>query len=163
MRQASGIGVSPRARPRRSLRPPVRRVAVGRDQQRNVVASRWIRDADANDDEIQKGGITRCNARAAEVITNAERQLIHAALESTTGGERSVGAALGIGRRAPNRRALVAADDMRLDEHPAGGHSARCVEYVDRRPSGHDRVSVRPSTPYGAAGSMYTPNSSPRS
>src|SRR5262245_9808009 len=151
-----------------SLEAPVGRVTVWRDQQRNVVPGRRLRDADANDNAIQKWRIARHDAGAVEVVADMECQLIHPAFELAAAHQRRVRTALDVGRRASDRRALAAANQMRLDEHPAGGHPAAGVEHVGgqlshlwilnnlagpKGPALHYRVSVRPRTPYGAAGS----------
>ena len=51
-----------------------------------MVAGRWIRDADANDDDVQKRRVARRNALTAEIIANVKRQLVDAAFESAAGG-----------------------------------------------------------------------------
>src|SRR5262245_31458481 len=136
------------------LEAPVGRVTVRRDQQRNVVPGRRLRDADANDNAIQKWRIARRDAGATKVVADMECQLIHPAFELAAAHQRSVRTALDVGRRASDRRARAAANQMRLDEHPPGGHPAAGIEHVGGQLS-HSWIlpiwRVRKDPPYTTA------------
>ena len=92
-----------------------------------------------------------------------ERQLVDAAFETISHDERRIRAALCVGRCRGDTLSLGASNDPDLHNDAGCRKPSRHVEDVSREMPHSYRVSVKPRTPKGAAGSTYTPHSSPRS